>query len=303
MQRKPTRLARLEMHSKSLHMERNWELALIDLDGTLYRGLHKIAGAAEFVQRLRDRGIRPVFFTNNSTRTPLQVCDKLAMMGLMARPDEVCTSAQASAAYVCRMYGTGARVLYIGHDGLLQALREAGLIPLDVREVKNDTHPPVCAAVMGLDQTIAYSELTTFCEAVMRLKHFVLTNGDVRVPSEEGFLPGNGAFGSFVSTATGITPYVAGKPNPEFIGYALEHYGVAAQHALLVGDNVETDIAAGNLAGVYSIQVLSGVQYENALDGVVSEPCVHLHQADEVHASVADLFVSGEPVCRNMKRT
>ena len=38
---------------------------------------------------LRRRGVRLVFLTNNSSRTPRQVADKLRAIGIEADPDEV----------------------------------------------------------------------------------------------------------------------------------------------------------------------------------------------------------------------
>ncbi|WP_284198963.1 hypothetical protein [Alicyclobacillus sacchari] len=92
-----------------------FELALLDLDGTLWRGNDVIDGASEFVERLRDAGIRPVFFTNNSSRTPESVVAALHRMGFTASVDEVCTSAQAAADAVSqRVAEPGAIVAYVG---------------------------------------------------------------------------------------------------------------------------------------------------------------------------------------------
>jgi 4-nitrophenyl phosphatase len=261
---------------------RNWKLALIDLDGTLYRGSQAIEGAGAFVRRLRQRGIQPVFFTNNSTRTPAQVKSKLASMDISAYEDEVCTSAQASATYLQQRVGTGEMVLYIGEQGLKDALQACGFHPLLVRTCSFAESGQASAAVLGLDPQVTYRDLTTFCERVADLQSFILTNGDVRLPAEGKFLPGNGALGSFVSTATGIQPYVAGKPNADFVKYALDRFHVSPNQALLIGDNIDTDIAAGHHAGVYSILVETGVQNAPSLQ--------RPFRADEVVPSVADLF-------------
>lgn len=271
------------------HNEGPWELALIDLDGTLYRGERTLPGAPEFLQRLRNRGIRPVFFTNNSTRTPKQVCEKLASHQIRADFHEVCTSAQASAAHIRRRHGAGVTVLSIGQDGLREAIIEEGLTPLFVGGEESSRTGKADAAVLGLDANLSYQDLAVFCNEVMRLGEFILTNGDVRLPAEDRFLPGNGAVGSFVATATGLSPYVAGKPNPDFVEYALARYGVAPERTLVIGDNVETDVAVGKLAGLYTIQVTTGVQYLHESTSNQVRMTSH-YTADEVHASVENLF-------------
>ena len=55
---------------------------LIDLDGTVYRGDQTIPTGSEFVQRLQKEQFDYVFLTNNTTRTPQMVVDKLKTHGI-----------------------------------------------------------------------------------------------------------------------------------------------------------------------------------------------------------------------------
>lgn len=268
-------------------MSKKWKLALVDLDGTLYRGHEGIPGAGEFIERIRSQSIQPVFFTNNATRTPLEVCTKLSDFGIFARPDEVCTSAQGAAAYLAEELPAGANVVYLGTDALKQALLAEGLVPHYAapnadwpRELEPlETDPQ--AAVLGLDLNVQYSQLSVFTHYVMKLGSFVLTNGDVRLPSGSGFLPGNGSLGKLVETASGVKPVVTGKPETLFVDYALKRYGVSRGDTVLIGDNLYTDILAGIKAEVYTIQVQSGVVY-SADDMNI--------QANEVYDSVDRIF-------------
>lgn len=269
-------------------------MALIDLDGTLYRGNEVVPGAPGFVARLRTRNIQPVFFTNNATRTPEETAQKLQGLGIAAQPEEVCTSGQAASSWLRRQHGAGARVAYLGAPGLERALDAEGLEPVavdvaDTGTASTWTSPVVCdAAVIGLDQTVTYGRLARFCSTVSALGRFVLTNADVRLPVARGFLPGCGALGQFVQTATGIEPVITGKPSVWFVAYALERFGAEVQTTLMIGDNLRTDILAGKRAGIYSIQVRTGVQDTSAEDDGGD---IWLH-ADEVVPSVANLFVS-----------
>ncbi|RIV29213.1 HAD-IIA family hydrolase [Alicyclobacillaceae bacterium I2511] len=261
---------------EGLHRQRVWRAALLDLDGTLYRGNSVIPGAVEFVYRLRVQGIQPVFFTNNATRTPLQVVSHLQSMGIVAKATEVCTSAQATAVYIRKRVGEDT-VGFIGELGLQTALREVGLQACSPRE--EGFHEGLSAAVMGLDRQVTYQQLAQFSRLVNRLGEFILTNADLQVPVVEGFIPGNGAVGSIVTAATGVTPYVVGKPNPGFVDYALQKIGVPPDEVLLIGDNPDTDLACGRQAGVYTIQVRTGTMCSTANT-----------LADEVWDSVASLF-------------
>jgi 4-nitrophenyl phosphatase len=275
---------------KQTNMKR-FKLALIDIDGTLCKGTKGIPGADLFVERLRKRGIQPVFFTNNSTRTPAEVIKMLKQAGIHGELDEVCTAAEATAEYVRNAFGEGAFVYYIGVSGLEDALRQAGLVPVSPKkESFEEVIVKVKAAVMGLDTDVHYRDLAQFCRVVFSLKSFVLTNPDVRLPVTGGFLPGNGALGAFVERVTGVSPVVIGKPEPSFVEFALQRYNGSADETFVVGDNLLTDIAVANRAGVYSIHVQTGVRV------LRSEPdneaqTLQLPAADETHASLDDLFL------------
>lgn len=75
---------------------------LIDLDGTMYRGTEQIAEAAGFINDLRKREIPYLFVTNNSSRTPAQVADKLRSIGIATEDDQVFTTSMATANYIAQ---------------------------------------------------------------------------------------------------------------------------------------------------------------------------------------------------------
>ena len=60
------------------------KLFVLDMDGTFYLGEHRIDGALEFIQRVRDTGRDFVFFTNNSSKNGAMYVDKLERMGYPA---------------------------------------------------------------------------------------------------------------------------------------------------------------------------------------------------------------------------
>jgi ribonucleotide monophosphatase NagD (HAD superfamily) len=62
-----------------------------------------------------------------------------------------------------------------------------------------------------------------------------------------------------ITTATDVQPFIAGKPFPFLMELSLEKLGTAKEETLVVGDRLETDIAAGQAAGCPTALVLSGV--------------------------------------------
>ena len=68
---------------------KNYKAYLIDLDGTMYKGTDEIDGAAQFIDYLNRNEIPHLYVTNNSTKTPDQVVDKLREMKIDAKPEEL----------------------------------------------------------------------------------------------------------------------------------------------------------------------------------------------------------------------
>ncbi len=102
-----------------------YDAILLDLDGVLYRWPEPIPGAADAVAALRKAGKRIAFVTNNSSRTPVQAVERLASAGVDAKPEEVVTSAMATATILAER-GIGSAFV-IGEEGLLEALTQAGI--------------------------------------------------------------------------------------------------------------------------------------------------------------------------------
>jgi Predicted sugar phosphatases of the HAD superfamily len=97
-----------------------YDAFLFDLDGVLYRGAEPIDGAAETLATLRSLGKGLAFLTNNSSRTPEAIAAHLTGMGIRAAPEEVETSALATATL---LRGRGVASAYVlGEEGLRTAL-------------------------------------------------------------------------------------------------------------------------------------------------------------------------------------
>jgi 4-nitrophenyl phosphatase len=247
---------------------------IIDMDGVLYRGNQAISGTGELLGFLRQRGIGFVLATNNATRTPQQFVDKLAGMGVAVDPGEVLTSAQATAGYLRDIAPSHARVFVVGMDGLWSALREAcfDLVEEDAEYV-----------VVGMDFAICYDRLA---EATLQIRagaQFIGTNPDLTFPSERGIVPGAGSLLAFLEASTGVKPTVIGKPETAMLKQALARMNAQPASTAVLGDRLETDILAGQRAGLHTLLVLSGVTDRAMLTeseiqpNLVFDDVAHLH--------------------------
>ncbi|QNU02895.1 TIGR01457 family HAD-type hydrolase [Peribacillus butanolivorans] len=246
---------------------------LIDLDGTMYRGTEQIAEAAGFINELIKRDIPYLFVTNNSSRTPAQVADKLRSLGISTEDDQVFTTSMATANYIAEQK-EGASVYVVGEEGIIEALKEKGMNLVD-------ESPDFL--VMGIDRGVNYEKLSKACLAVRNGAVFISTNGDIAIPTEQGLLPGNGALTSVVSVSTQVQPIFIGKPESVIVEQALRVLGVRKEETIMVGDNYDTDILAGLNAGIDTLLVHTGVTTKERLEQYEKQPTYVVDTLDLWH--------------------
>lgn len=216
----------------------------LDLDGVVWLAETPIPGAAEAVARLRDRGERVVFLTNNSSPTVDDYVKKLAGMGIPADAEDVLTSAQAAA----RLMEPGSTALLCAGPGVAEALETRG-----VRVVREG---PADAVVVGWHKDFDFARLAAATAAIHGGARLVGTNEDATYPTPTGQLPGGGALLAAVATAGGVTPMVAGKPHLPMADLVAERVGAVE---VMVGDRPSTDgVFARRLEARFAL-VLSGV--------------------------------------------
>lgn len=226
-----------------------YDCILFDLDGVLYRGDEPVPSAPATLSALRARGVRPIFLTNNSARTPEQVADKLRGIGISADPGEVVTSALATAELLSER--GGGRAFVIGQDGVREALTAAGLEVLDGEPEAADL------VVVGFDGGVTYTKFKIACLLVQRGARLVATNADASYPAADGLWPGAGALLSVVTTTTGAVPEIVGKPFAPLFEAGLRRGG--GGRPLVVGDRLDTDIEGAARLGWDTMLVLTGV--------------------------------------------
>jgi 4-nitrophenyl phosphatase len=263
---------------------RSVRAVLFDLDGVVYVGSTPLPGAQAAFDWLAEQGRPYCLVTNNSTRTPQQYQDKLLGMGIRVPFATIYTSALATAQYLKKQFPNGASVFAIGEAGVYEALTEAGFWI--------DERAPALVCV-GLDQQLTYAKLKTATMAIRAGARFIGTNPDRTLPTEAGLVPGNGAALAALETATDVAPVVIGKPSATMIELAIERIGARKEEVAIIGDRLDTDIEAGEAAGITTVLVLTGVHRVEDIPRFPARPDYIVDNLDHFRAALA-----GQPVAR-----
>lgn len=235
--------------SRPLHSV--YDAALIDLDGVVYLGPRAVPAAPEAVAKARAQGMRIAFVTNNASRTPAAIAERLTALGISAVPEEVVTSAQAAARLIAERVPAGSPVLVVGDTGLRQAVRAHGLRPVTT------VHDRPVAVVQGYSPRLGLDLVVEGALAVAAGALFVVSNSDATAPMGRGIQPGNGSFARVIAHATRQEPLVAGKPERPLHEEGVRRTG--AVNPLVIGDRLDTDIEGAHRRGAHSMLVLTGV--------------------------------------------
>ncbi|HEV2924186.1 MAG TPA: HAD-IIA family hydrolase [Solirubrobacteraceae bacterium] len=249
---------------------RSW---LMDMDGVLVREEQAIAGAEEFIARLRERGAPFLVLTNNSTYTRRDLAARLAASGLAVPEEALWTSALATARFLEDQRPEGSAFV-IGEAGLTTALHDAGY-------TLTERSPDY--VVLGETRTYSFERITRAIRLIADGARFIATNPDPTGPSNEGPLPATGSVAALISRATGVAPYFVGKPNPLMMRSALNAIDAHSETAAMIGDRMDTDVVSGLEAGMETILVLSGVTTR-------AEAERFPYRASRIVDSVADLL-------------
>ena len=222
---------------------------ICDMDGVIYHGNKILPGVHEFVNWLIDSKKQFLFLTNSSERSPKELAQKLARMGLDVSADHFYTSALATASFLASQC-PGGSVYAIGEPGLVNALYEAGLS-------MNDYNPDY--VVFGESRSFNYEKIEKAVRLIQNGAKLIGTNTDLTAPGENGIIPACRALISPIELTTGQRAYYIGKPNPLIMRHALKKLNAHREDTAIIGDRMDTDIISGIESELDTVLVLSGV--------------------------------------------
>ena len=245
---------------------------ICDMDGVIYHGNRLLPGVQEFVNWMQDEGKRFLFLTNSSERTPRELQQKLARLGLDVDESHFYTSALATAAFLSQQ-APGCSVFAIGDAGLLNALYDAGI-------TMNDVNPDY--VVVGEGRTYTFETITQAINLVNKGAKLIGANSDITGPIDGGIAPACRALMAPIEIATGKQAYYLGKPNPLMMRTGMKLLGCDPEETIIVGDRMDTDIIVGIESNIETILVLSGVSTRETIRQFAYRPDVILDGVGDI---------------------
>jgi ribonucleotide monophosphatase NagD (HAD superfamily) len=246
---------------------------LLDAYGVLVDARGLLPGAAALLAELARRGKPFAIVTNDASRSRATWSARFAGYGIAVDAAHMVTSGSLLPAYFRDRGLAGARTCVLGTADAVAFVREGGGVPialapgmeLDALAVCDDSGTPF---VEGIER--AFSAIVRAVDAGRR-PALVLPNPDLVYPRGEreyGFTAGAMALVIEAALARrfpghGLRFEQLGKPQPHLFTEARRRIGAA--RVVMIGDQLETDIAGARAAGIDSA-LLSGVSRWSAND-------------------------------------
>lgn len=238
---------------------------LIDLDGTLDHEGHALPGAVELVSRLCRRGQRYACLSN-SAANPARIAHRLARMGMKVDEPHIYSAAAAVVDHVLERYGPRPRVLNVASEDIDQMLDGRA------QWVSGQDEPCDAVIVGPLAAVHATDQRQRLGVALLRRgAALVATCADRVWPSPRGVEIGAGAHGAMLGYAANVAPVYCGKPEASFFIRLCQRLGAEPRQCVLIGDNLESDIAGAKRLGMRAILTLTGVARRRDLAAVAPE--------------------------------
>ncbi|PIW26962.1 MAG: TIGR01458 family HAD-type hydrolase [Rhodospirillales bacterium CG15_BIG_FIL_POST_REV_8_21_14_020_66_15] len=241
---------------------------LFDLEGVLYQGGAAVPGAAEALGRIRSEGLATRFLTNTTLRPSGAVWRRLRDMGMPVDADQIVTPAMAA---VSHLRARGLRRVHLAAE---QALAE------DFREFDLVTRSPEAVVMGDLDAGFDRRRLSELTAMLLDGAELIaLHKNRLWRPGGELIID-LGPYVAALEYAAGVEAVVLGKPSRDFFMRVLDDMRLVPDAAVMVGDDIDSDVAGAQAAGLRAVQVMTGKYDPRTADRAVPDALI---------ASVADL--------------
>lgn len=242
---------------------REYEAVLLDLDGTIWAEDVALPGAIELIAALQARR-QPFAFISNSDHAPSRLIRRFEAMGASVRPDQIYTASSAACDYVRNHFAAGARVFTVAGPAVVELLADRVTFVAD-----DDARP--CDVVISASlahPNAAVRRLQLALRHLLRGATLVAMCADRRYPTPHGDEVGSGGLAAMLAYAANVQPIFCGKPQRVFFEELCGKLNVRPSRCVLIGDNLESDVAGARQVGMRAILPLTGITKRQHLEHV-----------------------------------
>lgn len=244
---------------------------LLDVDGVLHVSMSPLPGAAMTLRWLGQKNYPFCCVTNTTTVARSTLARTLQALGLPIEQAQLVTAPVATANYL-RQHYAGKRCWLLTKGDTAEDFADIELV---------DERADV-VVIGGAEELLSYETLNRAFRMLMEGADLLAMHTNLYWKTSQGLQLDSGPYVYALEQATGKRATVLGKPNRAFFEQALLTLGVPASAAVMVGDDLESDVRAAQQAGLRALLVTTGKH------SPTSPLLQHIHP-DAILPSIADL--------------
>jgi HAD superfamily hydrolase (TIGR01450 family) len=247
-------------------------LFFFDLDGVLSVGKEKpqYLGGRKVIGKIKSLGKKALVLTNDSTQVRYEIQQNLTRLGFSFALDDILSSSFLTADYLKQKFGKASFFL-VGENGLKRELETAG-------HVVTNCMPQV--VVVGFDRNLTYEKLNSALGFLRGGAQLIGSYGGAVYMSDRGPALSAGPIIKALEYGSGKRATMIGKPSPRIFRLALQKEHQKPTSAVMVGDQIETDLLGAHRAGVRTILVLTGVETQESISRSKIKPDAVIRTVD-----------------------
>lgn len=257
-------------------MKPELQLVMLDLDGTLYVGKQPIAGALECMRKLRELPLLLRFLTNTTTKSQAELVAQLGAMGFELAEDELISAP------------VGAKLELLSLQQKLQRPIRiwpvvASAIKADFSEFEWDEKSPDYVVLGDIGDTWDLALINRLFNVMHSGAELIALHKNRFWQMEDGLKADIGFFVAGLEYVCSKPAQVMGKPNRNFFNLVLDSAGVAPANAIMVGDDIDSDVGGAQAMGMQGCLVKTGKFRQIYFEQSAVKP-------DHIIESIADLI-------------
>ena len=234
-----------------MSLKQTLKLVMLDLDGTLYIGDQPIAGALDALQQLRTRGLQLRFITNTTTKTQQQLVAQMRALGFDLADEELISApvgARLALEQIQREQGRSLRIWPVVADS----------IKADFANFAWDEQAPDYVVLGDIGERWDLPLINRLFQVIHGGAQLIALHKNRFWQTSEGLHVDIGFFVAGLEYVCSKPALAMGKPNADFYQRVLDSAGVAAGEAIMVGDDIDSDVGGAQMLGIRGVLVKTG---------------------------------------------
>ncbi|MDQ8203770.1 TIGR01458 family HAD-type hydrolase [Pelagicoccus sp. SDUM812003] len=219
---------------------------LLDMDGVFYVGGKLLDGARSCLRELQKRDIPFRFVTNTTTKTKVELMEKLEGLGLPVEASCLFTAVSATKRFLESR----------GSPSLHLLVRDT--VKKEFSRFELDADTPDYVVIGDIGANWDYETLNDVFNMLMRGSKLLCMHRNKFWQDENGLRMDIGAFVAALEHVSDQKATVVGKPTSSFFQQAVGSMELEVDQVAMVGDDIEADVGGAQSSGLQGVLVKTG---------------------------------------------